>query len=249
MDLNLPQTGLGQAGFLKQVEQILQYSVNTWDRGFMSKLYASTDAPGLAAELILATLNTNVHTYEVSPALTMIEKHTTRALANLFGLSGPHAGGISVQGGSSSNTTSIVIARNTLYPDTKTHGNTANNLKLIIFTSAHGHYSIEKAAQMLGLGSSSVRSVPVDPKTGSMDPSALSTLITKAKEEGNTPFYLNATAGTTVLGSYDPITPLAAICKRHNLWLHIDACTYFRSPYFLLKHVLRALTPISCFKT
>ncbi|KAL9076355.1 MAG: hypothetical protein Q9161_001071 [Pseudevernia consocians] len=223
MDLNLPQIGLAQAGFIKQVEQILQYSVNTWDRGFMSKLYASTDAPGLAAELILATLNTNVHTYEVSPALTMIEKHTTRALANLFGLNGPHAGGVSVQGGSNSNTTSIVIARNTLYPDTKTQGNNANNLKLVLFTSAHGHYSIEKAAQMLGFGSSAVRSVPVDPKTGSMDPSALSTLIAKAKQEGHTPFYLNATAGTTVLGAYDPIPRLAAICKHHGLWLHIDA--------------------------
>lgn len=223
MDLSLPQDGMGQAGFLKQVEQILQYSVNTWDRGFMSKLYASTDAPGLAAELILAALNTNVHTYEVSPALTMIEKHTTRALANLFGLNGPHAGGISVQGGSSSNTTSIVIARNTLFPDTKTHGNGANNLKLVLFTSAHGHYSIEKAAQMLGLGSSSVRSVPVDPQTGSMDPTALSARIAEAKDQGCTPFYLNATAGTTVLGSYDPIEPLAAICKEHDLWLHVDA--------------------------
>ncbi|KAM0798697.1 putative glutamate decarboxylase [Usnea florida] len=223
MHLDLPQTGLAQEGFLKQVEQIMQYSVNTWDRGFMSKLYASTDAPGIAAELILATLNTNVHTYEVSPALTLIEKHTTRALANLFGLNGPHAGGISVQGGSSSNTTSIVIARNTLYPVTKTHGNTANNLRLVLFTSAHGHYSIEKAAQTLGLGSSAVISVPVDPQTGSMDPAALTALINKAKQQGQTPFYLNATAGTTVLGSYDPIPRLATICSTHNLWLHIDA--------------------------
>ena len=153
MDLNLPQTGVGQAGFLKQVEQILQYSVNTWDRGFMSKLYASTDAPGLAAELILATLNTNVHTYNVSPALTLIEKHTTRALANLFGLNGPHAGGISVPGGSSSNTTSIVIARNTLYPDTKIHGNAANNLKLVLFTSAHGRTYISETVFLLLLSS------------------------------------------------------------------------------------------------
>lgn len=223
MDLTLPERGLAQAGFVKQVEQILQYSVNTWDRGFMNKLYASTDAPGLAAELILATLNTNVHVYEVSPALTLIEKHTTRALANLFGLTGPRAGGISVQGGSMSNTTSIVIARNTLYPGTKEHGNTSQNRKLALFSSAHSHYSIEKAAQMLGFGSLSVWSVPVDPKLGSMDHSALSSLIIKAKEDGYTPFYLNATAGTTVLGSYDPIIPLAKICKDHKIWLHVDA--------------------------
>ncbi|MCJ1274194.1 hypothetical protein MMC21_001989 [Puttea exsequens] len=223
MELELPEVGLAQAGFLERVDSILQYSVNTWDRGFLSKLYASTDAPGLASELLLATLNTNLHTYEVSPALTLIEKRTSRALASLFGLNGPHAGGISVQGGSMSNTTSVVIARNTLFPETKAHGNSIENRRLVLFTSAHGHYSIEKAAQMLGFGSSAVLSVPVDPQTGSMDPSALASMIIKSQEEGCTPFYLNATAGTTVLGSYDPIAPLAEICKSHNMWLHVDA--------------------------
>lgn len=223
MNVNLPEVGLAQAGFLKQVENILHYSVNTWDSGFMSKLYGSTDASGVAAELILATLNTQVHTYEVSPALTIIEKHTTRALAALFGFTGAHAGGITVQGGSASNATSIVMARNTLYLDTKTQGNAANGLKLLLFTSAHGHYSIEKAALMLGFGTSSVWSVPVDPKTGRMDPSALRPLISKAKDEGFTPFYLNATAGTTVLGAFDPFLSLAEICEEHNIWLHIDA--------------------------
>ena len=207
---------------MASLEKILQYSVNTWDQGFLDKLYASTDAVGVASELILAVLNTNVHVYQVSPALTIIEKTTTRAVANLFGLSGPHAGGISVQGGSASNTTSIVIARNTLYPATKTSGNSADGLKLILFTSAHGHYSIEKAAQMLGLGTSSVRSIPVD-SSGRMIPSELESQITQAKSEGSTPFYVNATAGTTVLGSYDPFPAISAICKRHNLWFHIDA--------------------------
>lgn len=220
--LDLPDNGQSQVGFLEQVQPILKYSVNTWDADFLSKLYASTDAPGLASELLLAALNTNVHTYEVSPVLALVEKHTTRALAKLFGLNGPHAGGISVQGGSASNTTAIVIARNTRFPDTKIHGNTSTG-KLVLFTSTHGHYSISKAAQMLGLGSSSVRSVAVDPVTGQMDPSALATSIITAKATGEIPFFLNATAGTTVLGSYDSVPALAAICKEHHLWLHIDA--------------------------
>ena len=222
LDLDLPEAGQSKVGFLEQVQQILKYSVNTWDAGFLSKLYSSTDAPGLASELLLAALNTNVHTYEVSPVLALIEKHTARALAKLFGLDGLHAGGISVQGGSSSNTTAIVIARNTLFPDTKIHGNISTG-KLILFTSAHGHYSISKAAQMLGLGSSSVRTVIVDPVTGQMDPSALASSIVAAKAAGEVPFFLNATAGTTVLGSYDSIPALASICKEHRLWLHIDA--------------------------
>ena len=222
LNLELPDRSQGRKGFLEMVEKVLRYSVNTWNQGFMDKLYASTDAPGVASELILAVLNTNLHVYQVSPALTIIEKTTSRALANLFGLTGPHAGGISVQGGSASNTTSIVIARNTLFPDTKTHGNAAQGRKLVLFTSAHGHYSIEKAAQMLGFGHSAVWAIPTD-LSGRLIPSELSAQIETAKASGFTPFYLNATAGTTVLGSYDPIAPIAAICATHSLWLHIDA--------------------------
>lgn len=55
-----------------------------------------------------------------------------------------------------------------------------------------------------------------------MIPDKLDKLIIKAKSEGRTPFYVNATAGTTVLGSYDSFTEIAAICKKHNLWMHID---------------------------
>jgi glutamate decarboxylase len=91
----------------------------------------------------------------------------------------------------------------------------------VLFTSAHGHYSLEKAAQMIGLGSSNVISVEIDDK-GCMIPSALDEAIEKAKREGQTPFFVNATAGTTVLGSYDPFTAISKVCKAHNLWLHID---------------------------
>lgn len=222
LNLELPEKGQGRQGFLQMVEKILQYSVNTWDQGFMDKLYASTDAPGVASELILAVLNTNLHVYQVSPALTIIEKTTSGALANLFGFTGPHAGGISVQGGSASNTTSMVVARNTLFPDTKEDGNSVRGRKFVLFTSAHGHYSIEKAAQMLGFGRSAVWSVPTD-SFGCMIPSELSALVERAKSGGFTPFFVNATAGTTVLGSYDPIEPIASICVTHSLWLHIDA--------------------------
>jgi glutamate decarboxylase len=140
-------------------------------------------------------------------------------LAALFGFRGPYAGGISQQGGSASNTTSIVIARNTLFPQTKLEGN--GSRKFVLFTSAHGHYSLEKAAIMCGFGSRSVLSVPVD-EYGQMKPRALEEAIVEAKNEGFTPFYVNATAGTTVLGSYDPFDAVADVCQRHKLWMHVD---------------------------
>ncbi|KAL5334021.1 hypothetical protein BJX70DRAFT_391723 [Aspergillus crustosus] len=219
LQLNLPQDGTGQDGLVEVLRNVLRYSVNTWHQGFLDKLYASTNAPGLASELILAALNTNVHVYQVSPALSIIEKYTGQRLAALFGLDGPRAGGISVQGGSASNTTSIVIARNNLYPSTKTDGN--GNYRFVLFTSAHGHYSIEKAAQMLGLGSSAVWSVPID-REGRIIPSELEKLVQKALSENRTPLYVNATAGTTVMGSFDPFGEIADICKKYDLWLHID---------------------------
>lgn len=91
----------------------------------------------------------------------------------------------------------------------------------MLFTSAHGHYSVEKAAQMLGMGSNAVWAVPID-KQGRMIPSELEKLVQKAQGEGRTPFYVNATAGTTVMGSFDPFHEIAAICRKYNLWFHID---------------------------
>lgn len=220
--LSLPAHGSSQSGLLQSLSSILSYSVNTSSPGFLDKLYSAPLAPGIAADLVLSVLNTNLHVYQVSPALSLIETHVTKALASLFGLTGPRAGGINVQGGSASNTTSIVVARNTLHPATKVHGNNADGLDLVLFTSEHGHYSITKAAQQCGFGSAAVISIPVDEVTGQILPERFEELVVEQKSKGRTPFYVNATAGTTVLGSFDPFTEISAIAKKHGLWMHID---------------------------
>lgn len=220
LDLDLPEQGKGKDGLLAIVEQVLKYSVNTWDQGFMDKLYSSTNAVGVVSEYLLAILNTNVHVYQVSPVITLIERYTTRALAELVGFEdAPHMGGIAQPGGSASNSLSILVARNTKFPSTKTDG--YGGRKFALFTSQHGHYSVEKASQMFGFGSHAVVTVPVD-KQGCMIPSELLRLVKESRGRGQTPFYVNATAGTTVLGSFDPFEELAQICKDEDLWLHVD---------------------------
>lgn len=74
---------------------------------------------------------------------------------------------------------------------------------------------------MFGFGSGAVRSVGVD-ASGRMRVDLLDEAVEQAKKAGEVPFYVNATAGTTVLGSYDPIGEMADVCKKHNLWLHVD---------------------------
>jgi glutamate decarboxylase len=150
----------------------------------------------------------------------VIEKITARQFANLFGFTGPRSGGITCQGGSSSNLTSLVVARNSLYPDSKTTGNGSHDF--VLFTSDHGHYSVEKSALTCGIGASNVWSIPVD-YDGRMIIPALRDLVVQAKAEGKTPLYVNATAGTTVMGSYDDFENISAVCKEFGLWMHIDA--------------------------
>lgn len=219
LDVSLPDEGTGKDGLLQAVQKVLQYSVNTWDQGFLDKLYAATTPVGLAADLLLSALNSNLHVYQVSPALTLIEKQTTRKMAELYGFKGTYAGGVSQPGGSAANLSSIIIARNNLFPETKTEG--YGDKKFVLFTSAHGHYSLEKAAQICGFGSNAVISIAVD-ETGRMQPESLEAAIEKAKADGKTPFYVNATAGTTVLGSFDPLHAIADICQKHKLWMHVD---------------------------
>ena len=220
--LDIEDSSSSTEGLNRVLQTILKYSVNTSSPGFLDKLYGAPLPPGIAAELILSVLNTNLHVYQVSPVLSIIEKDVTKKLAQMFGLDGPRSGGISVQGGSASNMTSIVIARNTLFPETKTQGNGAVKGRLILFTSAHGHYSIEKAAQALGMGSSSVVSVPVD-EYGRMSVIELRRLIDETKTAGDVPFYINATAGSTVLGSFDSFEEVSRVAKDYGLWLHVDA--------------------------
>jgi glutamate/tyrosine decarboxylase-like PLP-dependent enzyme len=247
LDLQLPEQGKGKDGLLQIVQQILKYSVNTWDQGFMDKLYSTTNAVGVISEYLLAILNTNVHVYQVSPVLTLIEKHTTRALAELVGFEdAPHMGGIAQPGGSASNSLSILVARNTKFPCTKTDG--YGTKKFVLFTSEHGHYSVEKAAQMFGFGSHAVQSVPVDDQ-GRMVPAELTKLVKQSRQKGETPFYVNATAGTTVLGSFDPFEELAKICKEEDLWLHVDG-SYGGSIIFseqLRKERMRGLGKVDSF--
>ncbi|KAK5817070.1 pyridoxal phosphate-dependent transferase [Linnemannia elongata] len=244
MDFSLPDFGVGPEGIFPTITQTLKHSVNTFSPRFMDKLYAGSSPIGVLSELLLAGLNGNSHVYHVSPVFTMMEIHVTRALARLYGFNGERAGGLSCPGGSASNQLAMVTARNSLYPEIKKlgyfprpsiqqrremeeHGysftgvNMSTYGKLIAFTSSAGHYSLEKSAVMMGLGTENIVSVPCD-SYGSMIPSELERLIQEHIALGHTPFFINATAGTTVLGAFDPIRPCGEIAQRYNCWFHVD---------------------------
>ncbi|ODV58618.1 pyridoxal phosphate-dependent decarboxylase family protein [Ascoidea rubescens DSM 1968] len=205
---------------LEHVDFILNNSVNTWSLGFLDKLYSSTNAIGVISDLVLSILNTNSHVFTVSPILTVIEKKIGYEYSKLFydGYS-ENSGGLTFSGGSWSNISSLQIARSYLYCDSKKRGN--GNYKFAVFTSSHSHYSVEKAAMLCGFGSESVFKIEVNSR-GEMKCSKLEESIKKAIENGYTPLYVNATAGTTVFGSFDPLEEIGVICEKYGIWFHVD---------------------------
>ncbi|CAG8545401.1 6951_t:CDS:2 [Diversispora eburnea] len=229
IDLNLEYSGINVEGLIPLIQNILHYSVNTWNPGFMDKLYAGTNPVGIISEMLITLLNANSHVYHVSPALTIIENTVSKELAKLLGM-----GGITCPGGSFSNQLAMITARNHMFPEIKTKGYFNFGKRLLVFTSSAGHYSIEKTAMSLGLGTDSVIKVSCDEK-GRMRVDELELLIKKSIQQGDIPFFINATAGTTVLGAFDPLQEIGKIAKQYNIWFHVDG-SWGGSLVFSKKH-------------
>ncbi|KAI5919321.1 pyridoxal phosphate-dependent transferase [Camillea tinctor] len=219
---NLPAEGTGIRGFREAVSFLTQHSVNTCSPGFMDKLYSAPSPPGIAAELFLSILNNNSHVWHVSPALSTVEKYVGAQLAQLFGLSGQDAGGITVPGGAAANMLAMLVARNVVAPEIKKQGHTAKQ-RYAIFVSEAAHYSLANAAQILGLGSEAVIRIPTR-GDGTMDVDSLEISIETVLQNGTRPLLIAATAGTTVRGAFDPLVEIGRIARDANAWYHVDAC-------------------------
>ncbi|KAI3403947.1 GAD2 [Candida oxycetoniae] len=202
------------------IDKVLEYSVNTWNPGFLDKLYASNNPIGVVSDILLSILNTNSHVYTVSPVLSVLENYIGHKYASLFFTNNQETcGGLTFSGGSWSNITSMQIARSLKYPETKSKGNAG--YKFAIYTSKHCHYSVVKGAILLGLGSENVFKVDVTPQ-GLLNVLDLENVIEETIKKGFTPLYINATAGTTVFGSFDPFIQIHKVAKKYNVYFHID---------------------------
>ncbi|XP_008559042.1 cysteine sulfinic acid decarboxylase [Microplitis demolitor] len=223
IDIKLKNDGSSGEEIKDAVRKIAHYSVKTSNPHFHNQLFSGVDSYGLAGALLTECCNTSQYTYEVAPVFQLLERQVLDQSLKLVGYPGyPESDGILCPGGSMSNMYGIVLARYSRIPEIKTKG-LSGLLPLAMFTSDLGHYSISKAAHWLGLGTNNIYTVKSD-ELGRMDPEDLKKNIKDARTRGTIPFFVNATAGTTVVGSIDPLEEIAAICKQENLWFHIDAC-------------------------
>ncbi len=223
----LPEKGLGWKNvFNLTKEKILPNLLRTSSTDYMPHLHSPAVIESLASELIISAFNQSMDSWDQSPVATEIEVEVIRHLCNLYGYD-KKSDGVFTSGGSQSNQTAIILARDCfinskLNYDVKKYGLPPNFAKLKMYTSEISHFSMEKSAHILGLGYESVVKVPVDSKK-KMDACKLEQLIEQDIKKGNLPFLVVATIGTTDFGSIDPLKPISEICKKHNIWLHADA--------------------------
>ena len=182
----------------------------------------SSAAPiGALADLLAAAVNPNVGASILSPMATEIEAQTIRWCADLIGY--PRScGGLLVSGGNMANFVCFLAARKAKTPwDIQAEGLSGNHRRLIVYVSRETHTWIDKAAELFGLGARSVRWIPTNARQ-QMDVRALEATIEADRADGLHPFLVVGTAGTVSTGATDPLPEIAAICRRHDLWFHVD---------------------------
>ncbi|NXO02273.1 GADL1 decarboxylase, partial [Rhinopomastus cyanomelas] len=219
LDLEMRDTGESHQKLLQLCRDVIRYSVKTSHPRFFNQLYAGADYYSLVARFITEALNPSVYTYEVSPVFLLVEEAVIKKMVECVGWE--EGDGIFNPGGSVSNMCAMNLARYRLFPEVKEKG-LSGLPRLVLFASEECHYSVKKAASFLGIGTENVCFIRTDGR-GKMMPEELEREVQRARSEGSTPFLVCATAGTTVLGAFDPLDEVADICARHGLWLHVDA--------------------------
>jgi glutamate/tyrosine decarboxylase-like PLP-dependent enzyme len=166
----------------------------------------------VAADLLASAGDPNLTSWRSSPAATEVEHLTLRWLGAFVGF-GDEAAGLMVSGGSAANLTALLIAlRAAGDPEDQ------DRRRLIAYTSEEVHFSVAKAAAVVGVP---LRRVPVD-RGRRLDPRQLERSIVEDRGAGLQPFCVVATAGTTATGAVDPLDAIAGVAARERVWLHVD---------------------------
>jgi glutamate/tyrosine decarboxylase-like PLP-dependent enzyme len=217
LDLTLPEEGLTLESVVDKLRCVLMATPSTGSHRFFNQLFGGRDPVAVLGDMIVPVLNNSMYTYKAAGPHVLIEEQLINHMSRYMGFDNP--GGIFTPGGSLSNLTAMVVARNECIEGGRETGFTGH--RLAVYTSAVSHYSITKAAGMVGVGRQNVRKIPVDSKAR-MIPEALAKAIEADLKEGIVPIMVNATMGTTVEGAFDMVNPIADICERLNVWLHLD---------------------------
>lgn len=208
------------------------------DPACVAHLHPPSLVPAVVTELAIAATNQSMDSWDQSPAATEVELHLMDWLCRLIGL--PDTGsGIMTSGGTASNVLAMTLARSwaaaKIDVDVLKSGLPSDAARWRILCSDQAHFSVQRAAAQLGLGRDAVIAV-ASTATGAMDVDALDRSIAQLEEDGLEVIALVATAGTTDLGTVDPLGAVGERARRLSAWFHVDAAV---AGAFMLSDELR----------
>ena len=219
-----PEHGEPFESIFADFERLIVPAITHWNHpGFFAYFAITGSGPGILAEFLSAALNVQAMLWRTSPAATELEEVALAWLRRLIGL--PDAfEGVIYDTASISTLHALTAAREIAVPGVRRAGLSGRPdlPRVRVYCSDQTHSSIDKAVMLLGLGHESLRHVASDEQFR-MRPQALAAAIAEDRANGWRPTAVVATVGTTSSTSVDPVPEIAAICRREDLWLHVDA--------------------------
>lgn len=211
---SLPAEGIGALAALREAETLLDESLAQSRPRFFGYVGSSGLEVGVLAESLSAAHDVNLAS--VAAAATMVEQQTITWVGEFVGFG--RTGGAITSGGMVSNLTALTAARERALPGSRRSGLDGRGT---LYVSVEAHSSIERSAEILGLGSDSVRAIPIDSHRR-MDVSVLAARFAEDRAAGRVPVAVVGTAGTTLTGAVDPLAAIAEVCRQGNVWFHVD---------------------------
>src|SRR2546428_7788303 len=212
LDPTVPTKGIDLNGLLKVFrETVIPFSRQNAHRSVFGYVQSPGTALAAFADLLASTLNANLTVWRSAPAPVETERLTIDWIRQILGLNA-RAGGLFVSGGSMANLAAIAAAR-------QTKDDSSGRLR--IYASRETHFSVAKAAALLGIGRNNVCHVAVDERF-KIRVDDLVAKITADLEEGYVPFCVVPNAGTVNTGAVDPLADIREIADRFQLWMHVD---------------------------
>jgi aromatic-L-amino-acid decarboxylase len=217
-----PLRGEPFASLLRDFESVILPGMTHWQHpSFFAYFPANSSEPSVLAEMLTATLGAQCMSWVTSPAATELEERMMQWLRHMTGLPGTFTG-VLQDTASTATLCSILTAREVRSNfRVNAHGFTPD-VRYTVYCSTETHSSVEKAVKIAGIGREHLRKIPVD-ENFALRPPELDRAIEQDLRWGFTPLCAVAAIGTTGSTAIDPLRDIGHICRRHNVWLHVDA--------------------------
>jgi aromatic-L-amino-acid decarboxylase len=203
------------------IEKVLPYCMTIPSPNYYGLINPTPTVMSIFADALASALNQNVGGWSQSPSATTVEKQVIQWLCQLVGYD-QDAFGTFTSGGTMANITGLKMALHAKLPTVAEQGLISIGTPVIFYGSEEAHFSIDRAADLLGVGRANVRKIRADAKF-KIDVGELARSIQHDLQAGLCPCAIVAIAGTTSSGNVDPLDELADVAERFGLWLHVDA--------------------------